>query len=56
VANWQCETCMIVLEAADEGVPEPCPKCGEEMTPFSNEGNCLKSGARANAPKAQVSP
>jgi predicted RNA-binding Zn-ribbon protein involved in translation (DUF1610 family) len=55
VANWQCETCMIVLDAADEGEPELCPRCGEEMTPFTKEGNCLKEGARAGAPASQHS-
>ncbi len=51
MANWQCETCMIVLDAADEGTPELCPRCGEEMVPFDREGSCLKEGARAGAPQ-----
>ncbi|MBW3590574.1 MAG: hypothetical protein KY393_01790 [Actinobacteria bacterium] len=31
MANWECKDCGMVLTAADEGEPEPCPKCGKDM-------------------------
>lgn len=29
--NWMCNDCFIVMEAADEGQAEECPRCGREM-------------------------
>ena len=29
--NYMCPDCFIVLEAADEGQTEECPKCGRVM-------------------------
>jgi hypothetical protein len=37
MANFRCEECMVELIADDEGSPELCPRCGQEMVQFLEE-------------------
>jgi hypothetical protein len=41
MANWSCDDCGVMMDADDEGEPEPCPRCGKEMVTFS--GAALKN-------------
>lgn len=41
MANWSCDDCGVMMDADDEGEPEPCPRCGKDMIAFS--GAALKN-------------
>ncbi|MEX0789668.1 MAG: hypothetical protein WD178_02730 [Actinomycetota bacterium] len=41
MANWNCDACGVMMDADDEGAPEPCPRCGKEMVTFT--GAALKN-------------
>jgi DNA-directed RNA polymerase subunit RPC12/RpoP len=41
LANYKCDDCGIMLDAADEGQTEECPRCGKEMV--INTGSILKN-------------
>lgn len=41
MANWRCNDCGIDMMDDDLTEPEPCPRCGKEMT--RAEGVVLKN-------------